>query len=105
MHKITSHHIHHVRNSLWWRKFEEVLLKCVDQEKSKEILKEMHDGVYGGHYMAKTSAHKLTRARFLWHSLFKDALVLVRNSDACKRFVGKLGNTPSKSIEVQAPIQ
>lgn len=53
-----------VKNKLWWRNFEGVLLKCVDQEKSKEVLNEMHSRVCGGHYMAKTTTQKVMRARF-----------------------------------------
>lgn len=53
-----------VQNKLWWRNFEGVLPKCVDQEKSKEVLSEMHSGICGGHYMAKTTAHKVMRAIF-----------------------------------------
>ena len=53
-----------VKGSLWWRNFEGILLKCVDQERAQEILNEMHTGVCGGHYMAKTTTHKVMRARF-----------------------------------------
>lgn len=53
-----------VRNALWWRNFKGVLLKCVDQDKSKEILNEMHVGICGGCYMAKTTNHKVMRDRF-----------------------------------------
>ena len=53
-----------VHKNLWWKKFEGVLLKCVDQEKSIEVLNEMHPRVCGGYYMAKTTAYKLMRARF-----------------------------------------
>lgn len=38
-----------------------VLLKCVDEEHSITILNEMNGGVCGGHYMAKTIAHKVIR--------------------------------------------
>ena len=37
-----------------------ILLKCVDEIESKRILKDMHEGVCGGHYMAKTIAHKIS---------------------------------------------
>jgi hypothetical protein len=52
------------RNTLWWKFFEGVFLKCIDQEKSNEILNEMHVGVCRGHYMAKTIAHEVMRAGF-----------------------------------------
>ena len=43
---------------------EGVLLKCVDEIESKRILRDMHEGVCGGHYMAKTTTHKVLRAGF-----------------------------------------
>lgn len=50
-----------VKGYLWWRNFEGILLKCVDQERAKEILNEMHTRAYGGRYMAKTTTHKVMR--------------------------------------------
>ena len=58
--------------------------------------------------MAKTTAHKVMKARFWWPSLFKDAQIMVRKCDPCQRFSRKLkflGNTPLKPVEVQAPFQ
>ena len=48
-----------------------VLLKCVDEIESKRILRDMHEGVCGGHYMAKTTAHKVLRASFWWPKFSK----------------------------------
>ena len=67
----------------------------------------MHSGICGGHYMEKTTAHKVMRAGFWWPSLFKDTQILVRKCDSCQRFAGKLkisGNTPLKLVEVQTPF-
>ena len=67
----------------------------------------MHNGECGGHYMAKTIAHKVIRTRFWWPTLFKDAHELVRKCDACQRFTGKLkffGNLPLRPVEVQVPF-
>lgn len=85
-----------------------MLLKCVDFEKSKALLEEMHQGVCGGHYMEKTTAHKILRLGFWWPTIFKDTHHYVRKCDACQRFVGKLkfsGNLPLRPIAVQAPFQ
>ena len=43
---------------------EGVLLKCFDEEHPIIILDEMHNGVCGGHYMKKTTTHKVISARF-----------------------------------------
>lgn len=62
---------------------EGVLLKCVD-ELEDGILKEMHEGVCGGHYMAKTIAQEFLRSSFWWPTLFKDAHELVKTCDLVK---------------------
>ena len=87
---------------------EGILLKCVNETESKKILKDMHEGVCEGHYMAKTIAHKVLGAGFWWPTLFKDAQELVKTCDACQRFGGKLKfsrNFPLRPLEVHAPFQ
>ena len=69
---------------------EGVLLKCVDETESKSIFKDMHEGICGGHYMAKTTTHKILRAGFCWPTLFNDAHNFVKLCDTCQRFSGKL---------------
>jgi hypothetical protein len=53
-----------ILGKLWWRNGEDVMLKCVDQDQAQRLLEEMHSGVCGGHYMVKTTTHKIMRARF-----------------------------------------
>ena len=77
-----------VNGVLWWRNFEGILLKCIDQQNSEKILKEMHSSVYGGHYMAKTTTHKVMRVGFWWPSIFKETQVLVRKCDSCQSYQG-----------------
>lgn len=86
-----------IHGELWWRRNEGVLLKCIDHERSKSLLKEMHQGVCGGHYMAKTTDHKILSFGFWWPTVFKDTHQFVRKCDACQRFARKLkfnGNLP-----------
>ena len=85
-----------------------VLLKCIDENKSEKILRDMHEGVCGGHYMAKTTAHKILRSSFWWPTIFKDTHEFVKRCDVCQRFNGKLkilGNLPLRPMEVEAPFQ
>ena len=82
---------------------EGVLLKCVDEIESKRILIDMHEGVCGGHYMAKTIAHKVLRAGFWWPTLLRDAHKFFFKCDSCQRFIGKLKfsrNLPLRPVEV-----
>ena len=92
-----------VQGQLWWRNMEGIPLKCVDEIESKRILSDIHEGVCGGHYMAKTTAHKVLRAGFWWPTLFKDAHKFVEKCDVCQKFSGKLRfseNLPLRPIEV-----
>ena len=43
---------------------DDIILKCIDDLESKKTLKDMHEGVCGGHYMDKTTAHKVLRFGF-----------------------------------------
>ena len=69
---------------------EGVLLKCVDEIESKRILRDMHEGVYDGHYIQKTTTHKVLGARFWWPTLFRDAQEVVKVCVTCQRFSGNL---------------
>ena len=65
----------------------------------------MHEGVYGGYYIAKTIAHKILRASFWWPTILKDTHAFVKKCDACQRFGDKIKfskNLPLRLVEVQA---
>ena len=90
-----------IRGKLYWKSFDGILLTCVDNKHAEKVLNDMHSGECGGHFMARTTAHKILRADFWWPTLFKDAHVLVRKCDACQHFTGKLkfsGNVPLKIV-------
>lgn len=97
-----------VKCKLYRKNLDCILLKCVDENQADNLLKEMHEGLCGGHYMGKTSAQKILRIGFWWPRIFKDVERLVRMCDAFQIFSGKLkflGNVPLSLVEVQAPFQ
>lgn len=96
-----------IDGELWWRNLKGLLLRCVDGDKAKDLLIEMHKGACGGHYMAKTTTHKILREGFWWPTVFKYAHRFVKKCDACQRFIGKLkfsGNLPLRPVLAQAPF-
>ena len=48
-------------------------LLCVSQEQDMKIMREVHEGVCGGHPSWRTLSHKILRAGFYWPSLMQDA--------------------------------
>jgi hypothetical protein len=92
---------------LGWRSPAGVILRCADLDESKELLKELHSGVCGGHFSARTIAHKIMRASYYWPTLFRDTHSFVRACEACQRFEGKqkLPTLPLDPVIVEAPFQ
>lgn len=68
----------------------------------------MHEGVCGGHYSSKTTAHKILRAGYYWLKVFNDSFIHVRKCEACQNFSGNLmyqGALPLRPLQADAPFQ
>ena len=57
---------------------EELLQKCITQEKGEKLLLEIHAGSCGNHVASRNLVGKAFRARFYWPSAIADAEALVR---------------------------
>jgi hypothetical protein len=64
--------------------YDVVLLRCLEREDANKFLKELHDGLAGGHFAGDTTAHKIMRAGYYWPTLFKDAHAYARNCKTCQ---------------------
>jgi hypothetical protein len=60
-----------------------VLLRHLEQKDTDKVLKELHDGPVGGHFVGNTTSHKILRVNYHWPTLFMDAHTYARN---CKNF-------------------
>ena len=58
---------------LFQQNYDKVLLRCLEKDDAKHILTELNYGPAGGHFSGETTAHKVLRAGYYWHTLFKDA--------------------------------
>jgi len=83
------------------------VLTCVDDIESKKLISEFHSGFCGGHYAARTTAHKILRAGYYWPSIFSDVHKFVRTCQAYQLFTGKqkLATLPLQPVIVEAPFQ
>jgi Integrase zinc binding domain/Integrase core domain len=59
-------------------------LKCVQEEKAKKLLAEIHEGIYRRHQGAKTLAKRVLRACYYWPTVHHDATSLVRKCEKCQ---------------------
>jgi hypothetical protein len=74
-----------------------VLMKCVIKEDGYDILREIHEGVYGNHAASRTLVGKAYRASFWWPTAVSDAEDLVRRCQSCQ-FFGKQSHVPTHSL-------
>ena len=68
------------KDGLGWRNPNGLILRCVDEPESKKLMVEFHAGFCGGHFAARTIAHKILRAGYYWPNLFSDVHKSVRVS-------------------------
>ncbi|XP_057760688.1 uncharacterized protein LOC130981070 [Arachis stenosperma] len=74
-----------VAGQLYKRGLSQPLLKCVEPEDTKYILREIHEGCCGHHIGGKTLAQKVIRAGYFWTTVIRDSMKLVKNCDKCQR--------------------
>lgn len=63
---------------LYKRSFAQPLLRCLNQQEGAKVLDEIHSGVCGNHFGARTLAYRVLRQGYFWPTLKKDASVLLR---------------------------
>ena len=89
-----------------WRNLDGLILRCVDEPESKKLMVEFHVGFCGGHFAARTTAHKILRAGYYWPNLFSDVQKAVIVFSQCQLFTEKqqMKSFPLNLIVFQAPF-
>ena len=75
------------------RNYDGVFMRCLEQEDASKVVKELHDGLVGGHFSGDTIAHNILRVGYCWPTLFKDSHAYVRKCDTCQRSGGRQAKT------------
>jgi hypothetical protein len=78
-----------VAEILFRRNYDGMLLRCVDEKKAQELIKEFHEGICGGHFAPTATTHKIIRAGYYWPSIFKDSYAMVRRCLSCQKILRK----------------
>ena len=71
------------KGSLYKRGFFTPFLKCITEEDTEYVLREVHEGICGNHIGARTLAGKVLRQGYYWPTMLKDATDLVRKCRIC----------------------
>ncbi|KAL5539602.1 hypothetical protein UlMin_044178 [Ulmus minor] len=71
------------------RRFSSPSLLCLDEDRGKFTLEEVHAGVCGNHSSRRTLAHRILRQGYYWPTIQTDSLDFVRKCDKCQPFIWK----------------
>ena len=75
-----------------------IIRQCVREDEIHDILKAIHDGPCGAHFLDKRTSYKILQLGYYWPTLFRDAKSYVHSCDSCQRM-----GTPIKQDEM--PLQ
>jgi hypothetical protein len=79
------------------------VLNCLSTAEAEYVLKEIHEGVRGGHSGGRMLAHKAVRAGYYWLTMNRDSLEKVRRCDKCQRFAKVQANPPAELSPISSP--
>ena len=86
-----------LNDTLYKRGFSMPYLKCVNEEESEYILKEIHEGVCGDHAGPRSLVSKVVRTSYFWPTMQVDTKELVKKCDKCQRF-GNVQHLPAEKL-------
>ena len=75
-----------MKDILYKRGFSRPYLRCLVPEEAENVMREVHEGIYGNHSEARSLVHKLIRTGYYWPTMQKDAQNYVKTCDNCQRF-------------------
>ena len=61
-----------------------VLMKCIPTNQGKQLLLEVHAGIYGHHVAPRSLVKKAFRQGFYWPTTLRDAEEVVRRCEGCQ---------------------
>eukprot|EP00253_Pinus_taeda_P031133 PITA_31133 len=84
-----------VGDTLYHRGINTVLQRCLMHEEAEKVLNDCHSCVCRGHQSSYATTQKILRAGYLWPTIFKDCIIVVRSYHACEIFDHKTRLPPT----------
>ena len=86
-----------LNDELYKRGYSQPYLRCIEEEKARYVLEEVHGGVCGDHMGAKSLVRKIIRAGYFWPTMQQDATDFVKKCDSCQRY-GNVQRVPGEKM-------
>jgi hypothetical protein len=105
--RLKSSQYQSINGILLRKKYDSILLKCLEKLEANKVLSELHDGPAGGHFGGDTTAHKIFHVRYYWPTIFKDAHAYARKCKICQNSAGKEKKPrfPLQPVAIDEPFQ
>jgi len=71
-------------DQLYHRTVDGVLLKCLNQEKAKVLMGEIHEGVCGAHQSAHKMKWMIIREGYFWPTMLEDCFKIIKDVRSVK---------------------
>jgi hypothetical protein len=68
-----------INSILFHLNYDGVLLICLENEDVERVVRELHEGPIGGHFVGETTNHNILREGYYWPNLFRGTHVYVRS--------------------------
>ncbi|XP_022158215.1 uncharacterized protein LOC111024751 [Momordica charantia] len=79
------------------------LLRCLDPEEARYVMREIHEGVCGNHGGARSMAAKVVRQGYYWPTIERDTKEFAKTCDKCQRFASILRQPPEMLTPISSP--
>jgi hypothetical protein len=89
---------------LFYIGLDQEIRRCVRDDEFYDLLKDCHDGPYGGHFVDKRTGHKILRIGYFWPTIFQDARNYVQGFDNYQR-MGQPNHRDEMPLQPQVVLE
>ena len=92
-----------IKDVLYKRGFSRPYLRCLGNEETDYVMREVHEEICGNHSGSRSLVHKLVRAGYYWPTMQKEAEAYVKTCDKCQRFSNIIRQPTEELTPMTAP--
>ncbi|XP_026392711.1 uncharacterized protein LOC113288000 [Papaver somniferum] len=88
---------------LYKKYYDEILLRCVDGDEPRRLLREIHEGICGPHMNGHMLSRKILRMGYYWTTMESDCFKYVKRCHKCQIHANLLYLTPTELHPLTSP--
>ena len=89
-----------IGDTLYRRGVDSILCRCLTHEEAEIVLSDSHSGACGGHLSGLATTQKILRAGYLWPTIFKDCVEVVKCYHPYQLYTRNMRSHPSPLFPV-----